>query len=263
MIAIRKFDPKDFDRTRMWGNRYESMYANAEDFSQYTKQSFWNELEKKFQKDGRYLDAGCGIGGWILFLSDAGYNVDGIDSHPQAVRAMTEYDPDLQVKIARSDAIPFADSTFNGIVSIGSLEFTEGAVEKSLSEFSRVLKKDGFLCIEVPLLNTLRKFVYAPMKYLEDIFLKASGKSSTFAYYLFSRVELEDKLMHAGFSIETVIAHDLPEQDSHFGLYANWPFLRGNKPYELNMAGKIVKAVCNAISPWVASAGIVVIAKKK
>ncbi|MEO6078093.1 MAG: methyltransferase domain-containing protein, partial [Candidatus Andersenbacteria bacterium] len=240
-----------------------TMYSRSGDFTQYEKQSFWSELKNKFQKNGRYLDAGCGIGGWILFLSESGYTVDGIDAHPQAVRAMTEFNPDLSVKIAGSDAIPFADNTFNGVLSIGSLEYTQDSVEKSLIEFHRVLKKDGFLCVEVPLLNTLRTFLYVPLKYLESIFMNMSGRQATFAYYLFGRNELEDMLMNAGFAIEAVIAHDLPDEDSHFGLYANWPFLRGAKPYELNMLGKIVKAVCNVISPWIASAGIVVIAKKK
>ncbi len=263
MIAITKFDPKNFDRSRMWDNRYRTMYANAGDFSQYEQQSFWPIVEKKLQKNGRYLDAGCGIGGWILFLTEQGYSVDGIDAHPQAVRAMTEYNPDLSVKIAGSDAIPFADDTFNGILSIGSLEYTEGAVEKSLSEFHRVLKQDGFLCVEVPLLNILRRFLYVPLKSLEGFLMRTTGKQATFAYYLFGRRELESMLEQAGFQIETAIAHDLPDANSHFGLYANWPFLRGEKPYELNMAGKIVKAVCNAISPWIASAGIVVIAKKR
>ncbi|MEK7499474.1 MAG: class I SAM-dependent methyltransferase, partial [Patescibacteria group bacterium] len=205
---------------------------------------------------------GCGIGGWILFLVDKGYDVQGIDAHPQAVRAMTEYDPDLSVKIARSDAIPATSEVFDAVISIGSLEYTEGAVEQSLQEFHRVVKSGGFVCIEVPLANTLRKLFYIPLKRFEGLFKRMTGRTATFVYYLFDKTEFEALLKKTGFEIETVQAHDLPDANSHFGLYSNWPALRGSKPYELNALGRVVKAISNAISPYVASAGMVVIAKK-
>lgn len=263
MIAIQKFDPKDFNRSGVWDDRYRNMYSAQNDMAQYEKQSFWSLLEKKLTKDGSYLDAGCGIGGWILFLSEKGYNVQGIDAHPQAVRAMTEYDRDLQVKIAGSNAIPCADNSLDGVISIGSLEYTEGAVEQSLQEFYRVLKAGGFVCIEVPLLNTLRKLFYVPLKKLEGVIKRSAGQQATFAYYLFDRSEFEELLKKKGFEIESLEAHDLPDSGSHFGLYANWPLLRGSKPYELNALGKLVKSISNTISPWIASAGMVVIARKK
>lgn len=262
MIPIYKFDPKDFDRSRVWDDRYREMYSAISDFSQYEKQSFWPILEQRLKKNGTYLDAGCGIGGWILFLSDHGYVVSGIDAHPQAVRAMTEYDPDLSVKIAGSDAIPAMDNSLDGIVSIGSLEYFEGAVEQSLKEFHRVLKTDGFVCIEVPLANTLRRLLYIPLKRIESLCMRVFGRVPSFAYYLFGKSEFEEMLRKSGFSIEEVLAHDLPDSGSHFGLYANWPLLRGSKPYQLNVFGKIIKAISNTISPWFASAGMVVIAKK-
>ncbi len=262
MIAINKFDPKDFNRKDIWADRYRAMYSAQNDFAHYEKQSFWPLLEKMLQKEGAYLVAGCGIGGWILFLSDKGYSVQGIDAHPQAVRAMTEYDPDLSVKIARSDAIPATNEMFDAVISIGSLEYTEGAVEQSLQEFYRVVKPGGFVCIEVPLANTLRKLLYVPLKRVESVFKSMTGRTSTFVYYLFDKSEFEALLKKTGFEIEIVQAHDLPDANSHYGLYSNFSFLRGSKPYELNALGKIVKAISNAISPWIASAGMVVIAKK-
>lgn len=263
MIAIQKFDPKDFNRSLVWDDRYRAMYSAQNNFAHYEKQSFWPVLEKKLTKNGSYLDAGCGIGGWILFLSDKGYAVQGIDAHPQAVRAMTEFDRDLFVKIAGSDAIPCADKSLDGVISIGSLEYGEGVVKESLKEFHRVLKDGGFVCIEVPLANTLRKLFYVPLKKLESIIKRSTGQQATFAYYLFDKSEFEELLKKTGFTIESIEPHDLPDANSHFGLYANWPLLRGSKPYELNALGKLVKTISNAISPWIASAGMVVIAKNK
>lgn len=262
MVSIYKYYSEGFDRERAWNDRYRSMYAAEKSFAEYEQQSFWKMLQKYLRKDGKYLDAGCGIGGWVLFLRERGYASDGIDANASAVRAMTEYDPDLVVKIAGSDAIPYANEAFDGILSIGSLEYAQGSTEKAFQEMHRTLKPGGFICIEVPLFNTLRKVLYVPLKRIEGWLKRSQGRTPVFAYYLFDKAELEHMLQKAGFTIETTIAHDLPDSNSHFGLYANWPILRGEKPYELNALGRAVKAISNTISPWFASAGIVVIAKK-
>ncbi len=262
MIPIYKYHAEDFDRERAWNDRYRSMYSGGKSFGEYEKQSFWQQLKISLKKDGKYLDAGCGIGGWVLFLNEQGFSTEGIDSNSSAVRALTEYDPDIVVKIAGTDAIPYSNETFDGIISIGSLEYAEGATEKAFQEMYRTLKKGGFICIEVPLYNSIRRIFYVPLKRLQGWVKKSQGVNPDFAYYLFGRNELEKMITDAGFTIDTVAAHDLPDPDSHFGIYANWPFLRGSKPYELNILGKIVKNIANSISLWIASAGVVVIAKK-
>lgn len=262
MIPIYKYDRPGFDRAKTWSDRYRTMYASEKSVGEYEQQSFWSELKKRLQNNGTYLDAGCGIGGWVLYLNELGYDTDGIDPNSGAIRAMSEYDPDLSLKIANTSAIPYKNEQFDGVLSIGSLEYSEGEVEASLAEMYRVTKSGGFVCIEVPLANTLRRIFYIPLKQLEGM-LKSGTQKPTFVYYLFGKEELEALVTDAGFSIEVILPHDLPDANSHFGLYSNWPFLRGSKPYELNILGRIVKSVCNAISPWVASTGIVVIAKKK
>ncbi len=260
MIPIFKYNPEGFDRSRAWNDRYRSLYAPEKSLDEYTQQSFWSKLKSYLKKGGRYLDAGCGIGGWVLFLNEQGFQADGVDSNASAVRALSEYNPDVSVKIANAGAIPYADETFDGVLSIGSLEYAEGEVASALEEMYRTVKKGGFICVEVPLYNTLRQILYVPLKRLEG--MMKNGQKSTFAYYLFGRHEFEKMITDAGFSIQEVLPHDLPDSKSHFGLYANWPILRGNKPYKLNVLGRIVKTISNLFSPWVASAGMVVIAKK-
>lgn len=262
MILIYKYASSGFNRSQAFSDRYRTMYASGKSMGEYEQQSFWPELQKHLQQHGVYLDAGCGIGGWVLFLNELGYKAEGIDANSMAIRAMSEYDPDISLKIARTSAIPYANEHFDGVLSIGSLEYYEGDVVSSLSELYRVLKPGGFVCVEVPLASTLRRLFYVPLKYLEG-YIKSGSHQKTFAYYLFEKQEIARLLESAGFSVELILPHDLPVANSHFGLYSNWPFLRGQKPYELNILGRIVKALCNAVSPWIASAGIVVIARKK
>lgn len=262
MIPIYKYDRPGFDRAKAWSDRYRTMYASEKSLGEYEQQSFWPELKRLLKKDGTYLDAGCGIGGWVLFLNKLRYKTEGIDPNSGAIRAMSEYDPDLSLKIASTSAIPYKNEHFDGVLSIGSLEYLEGDVETSLREMHRVIKSGGFVCIEVPLENTLRRLFYIPLKKLEGI-LKSGSQKPTFVYYLFRKEELAQLIESAGFSVESILPHDLSDSKSHFGLYSNWPFLRGAKPYELNILGRLIKAICNGISPWIAPTGIVVIAKKK
>jgi hypothetical protein len=70
-------------------------------------------------------------------------------------------------------------------------------------------------------------------------------------------------LERQGFEVAEERPHDLPEVDSHYGLYVDWPWLRGEKPYKLNGLGVVLKRLLNAISPWVASTGVVMVARKK
>lgn len=262
MISITKYDRPGFDREKARSDKYRTMYSSEKGSKEYEQQSFWPELEKNLTADGNYLDAGCGIGGWVVFLNEKGFHTEGIDAHSGAIRALSEYDPDLSLKIASTSAIPFNNEQFDGVLSIGSLEYFEGEVEASLTEMYRVTAFGGFVCIEVPLANTLRRLFYIPLKKIESL-LKSSQQTFTFAYYLFTKHELAHIVEDAGFSVESILPHDLPDANSHFGLYSNWPFLRGNKPYELNALGRAVKRICNLFSPWIASTGVVVIARKK
>lgn len=263
MYKLQKFYPKDFDPKKYWENRYSQEHVAGYSMDEFPKQKFWSLLKEQLKQGGKYLDAGCGIGGWILFLREQGYDVEGIDRASSAVRAISEYDRDAIVKIAGMAAMPYADKSLDGVLSIGALEYYENEVPKVLREVNRVLKSGGFFFLEVPNFNTLRRFLYAPLKAVEHFLKTAQGEEPTFANYLFDRGELKNMLEAAGFEVMNEAPHDLPDKGVHYGLYTDWKILRGEKPYELNGLGRLVEAVAESISPWIASTGMVVVAKKK
>jgi ubiquinone/menaquinone biosynthesis C-methylase UbiE len=263
MYALLKFYPKGFDAERYWDNRYAQEHAAGKSSAEYAKQGFWFLMEKYLTKEKLYLDAGCGIGGWVIFLKEQGYNVEGIDVAARTLRAMNEYDPDLKLKMATMTAVPYGDATLDGVLSIGTMEYVKDKVPVALKEVNRVLKKNGIFFVEVPIENTLRKLIYIPLKKMERIFKVARGLTPTFSNYLFDRKELIALLKINGFEILEIQPHELPDRDSHFCLYVDYPFLRGREAYKLNVLGRLVKAVANVISPWIASTGMVVVAKKK
>ena len=262
MYKLRKFYPLGFNPQQYWEERYAQEHIAGRSSEEFRKQGFWPLMERHLPRDRKVLDAGCGVGGWIVFLKEQGYDIEGIDSAARTVRAMTEYDPDLKVKIAAIDAIPYPNNFFGGVVAVGTLEYAEDKVDEALREVNRVLMPDGIFFLEVPIINGLRRLFYIPLKGLER-WLKGKNSQPLFANYFFDRQELKRKLDEAGFTVVTEQPHELPEGNRHYGLYVDWKWLRGSQPYQLNMAGLAIKKLANLVSPWIASTGMVIVAKKR
>lgn len=261
MFKLEKYYQEGFDPKRHWEEKYSQEHIAGRSSDDFRKQGFWPLMEKYIEKGKQYLDVGCGVGGWILFLKEEGYNVEGIDGMARVVRAMTEYDPDIIVKIAEVTAIPYSDKSLDGVLAIGALEYVEDKVPEALKEVHRVLRSGGILFIEVPIISVIRRLIYIPLKVLEKMI--KSGQESTFSNYLFDRVELKQMLQSAGFEVVDEQPHELPGKDEHYGLHVDWPIFRGKEPYKLNWLGRVVKAAANSISPWVASTGTVIVARKR
>lgn len=263
MFRLEKFYATDFDPDRYWDDRHAAAQMTGKSTQEFREQEFWPLLEEQLTTEGVYLDAGCGLGGWIVFLTESGYRVKGIDRAARTVRALTEYNPDLEVKVATLTRVPYADTSFDGVLAVGALEYAEAFVPQALIELRRVLKPGGFLFVEVPQANLLRRIIYIPLKRLQKVMFRLMGKQATFANYLFTRRELRHLLQQAGFEVTAEQPHEIPGADSHYGLWIDFKILRGPEPYHLNWLGRIVKKILNAFSPWIASTGMVVVARKK
>ena len=263
MFKLKKYYPQGFNAQEHWDNKYAKEHIAGKDSSEYKKQDFWPLMKEVLPKEKKCLDAGCGVGGWILFLRDEGYDVEGIDMAPRTVRALTEYDPQMKVKVAGMTAIPYPDNNFGGVLAVGALEFMEDKIDEALSEVHRVLEPNAIFFLEVPIVNWLRRLLYIPLKSIEGVIKKQQGITPSFSNYLFTRKELKEYLEKAGFEVIKEQAHELPDKDSHYGLYVDWKIFRGSTQYKLNALGLGAKKLANAISPWVASTGITIVVRKR
>lgn len=262
MYKVYKFYPPTFNPKQHWEDHYAQEHIAGRDAADFRQQGFWPLLKQQLKTNGRYLDAGCGVGGWVAFLHEEGYQVAGIDAAPRTVRALTEYNPDLDLKVAPVTRIPYPDHTFNGVLAIGTLEYLEQELPAAIKEIGRVVLPGGVLFIEVPYANVLRRLFYLPLKRVQYHVYKLAGYHPTFAHYFMDRPGVAKLLEREGFTVEQVAPHDLPAQSGHYGLYVDWRIFRGRTPYQLNILGKLVQLITSAISPWLASTGMVVIARK-
>src|SRR6476659_5987301 len=101
----------------------------------------------------RILDAGSGTGGLLANLRSEGWKV-GIEISPDAVRlARTRGTRLVRGSVS---ALPFADASFDAVVSIDVLCHSGVEERQAVGEAARVLRPGGLLVVQVPAFDFLR-----------------------------------------------------------------------------------------------------------
>lgn len=106
---------------------------------------------------GRLLDAGCGTGGMLEFLRGCMRDLDvtGIDAAEEAVRHC--HRRGLQtVQMGSVEALPFADASFDAVLSLDVLYHAGVSEERALAQMGRVLRPGGLLVLNLPAFAGLR-----------------------------------------------------------------------------------------------------------
>jgi SAM-dependent methyltransferase len=209
-------------------------------------------------REGKVLEAGCGLARYVEFLSKRGFDVIGIEASQDTVDMLRKLAPRLDVRQGDVRELPFEDGSMSGIISLGVVEhFFEGP-RKPLKEMFRVLKPGHYAIITVPSYNCIRRFKHKlgiynvnPVKLLKEsnTIRKLFGKcpieksisakvpyqyrhqhgSDRFFEYLFTKPEFEKELKNAGYTvIESVPIAFMDGVYHEFGKafvsFKNWAF---------------------------------------
>jgi SAM-dependent methyltransferase len=134
----------------------------------------------------RLLDAACGRGSLTFRLAKRTRTAYGFDISPQAMRRARRVaqraGSGVQFATASAEQLPYADGSFDKIVSSSSLEhFRDGGL--AIAEMARVLKPGGTLVLTTDNLQSLddelrerhRRSSYVSHYYTEDELLAALG----------------------------------------------------------------------------------------
>jgi SAM-dependent methyltransferase len=220
-------------------------------------------FRKYLPREGKILEAGCGMGRWVFYLRNLGYNIIGIDLAVDALKAAKEYDPNAPIYSDDVLHSSFPDKSFDAVISLGVVEHFEEGPQAALAEAARLLQDEGLLFVSVPIQNLNRVLFANKMKGFKRWMRQRRGARYAFEEYRYSRREFEALLDESDFKIIEAVPDDFPPPQS-IGLYVDFPFVRDRaKKWKLNAAGRFLASVYKFISPWASSGGALWVCKKK
>jgi len=97
----------------------------------------------------RVLEIGCGKGAILGELRKAGHEVTGIDIDAAALTYCRTSQADLPVSVASGDSLPFADHSFDAVLSFDVFEHIRNS-DRHLQEVRRVLRPGGCYFLQTP-----------------------------------------------------------------------------------------------------------------
>jgi ubiquinone/menaquinone biosynthesis C-methylase UbiE len=132
-------------------------------------------------RPARILDYGCGVGGWIGFLSLAfpGAEISGVDISSTAIGKAKQRYPDCRLATFDGLAAPFGDEEFDLVFSYHVLEHVAD-LDASIADIARVLKPGGYAVIIFPCGNN-GSFLDRAMRLVQNAWLPtAEGRTVLF-----------------------------------------------------------------------------------
>lgn len=152
---------KTGEQSRFWDENWEN--HSLESLLKEVQSNFMRPIfEKYFPREGKILEAGCGLGKFLIYYRKQGYDIEGVDFAEETVNRVKKYDPELPLRLENLTQLSSKDNFYKLYYSGGVFEHFENSPLEVLKEAARVLKKDGLLIISVPYINLLRR--------IEDIY---------------------------------------------------------------------------------------------
>jgi ubiquinone/menaquinone biosynthesis C-methylase UbiE len=103
----------------------------------------------------RVLDLACGGGRHAVYMTKRGFEITGVDISETglkiATRRLREQEEGLTAALIRSamNALPFVDSSFDAVICTRAVHHQRlAAIQKTLFETRRVLRRDGVILID-------------------------------------------------------------------------------------------------------------------
>ena len=120
-----------------------------------------NELAQIFVSHLRchqpVLEAGCGSGKWVHYLTRRGIACVGIDWSDALQRRSRDHDATVRFDVGDLRNLPYSDNSFGAVLALGSIEHVIEGPQAILAEFRRVLRPRGIAIITVPYFSPVRR----------------------------------------------------------------------------------------------------------
>lgn len=199
----------------------------------------------------KLIDGGCGSGRWPVYFRKHGYNIVGIESDRALIARVKKLYPGVKIRQGDIARLPYPAGSFDGYLSGGVIEHYEDPLP-ILREAKRVLKRGGLLFIDVPVVNRLRAV------------LDPAYRGGPLLEYRYTPRELKRRLTECGFKVVVgPIPVDLAgDPNSFVGLYCDFPYMRGEKLFELKREFASFARVLERVDPWLHCYGCGFVARR-
>lgn len=146
-------------------------------------------------KDGRIIEAGCGLAQFVIALRARGYDVEGVDYASKVIDRVKSKFPELPVRAGDVTRLDVNDGYYQAYISLGVMEHRQQGPDIFLNEANRILTKGGIALISVPYINAIRW-----LKMKTGTF---SGRPNglEFYQYAYTPSEFDELLRAAGFEV--------------------------------------------------------------
>lgn len=146
-------------------------------------------------RQGVVLEAGCGLGQYVILLRELGWRAAGVDG---SVEALATCRRTAAVPLLAGDlrALAIRDGALAAYVSLGVVEHDPHGPDAILVEAARVLASGGTLVLSVPYLNGARRLGGPWIRRRQAECARSGG---SFYQYAFTRAELIAAVRRHGF----------------------------------------------------------------
>ena len=127
MRRIETIRNSEMQRRHMWDSRHIE-----DEVSACPRRLIARYFLEYLPKDAPILEAGCGLGAWVIFLGERGYDIVGIDHDPNVIKRVKSWKPSLNVQYGDVTSLPFGDESFGAVISLGVVEHFEEGWAKAL-----------------------------------------------------------------------------------------------------------------------------------
>ena len=160
-------------------------------------------IERHLPDKGRLLEAGCGLGQYVLLFRERGRAAVGADWSLEALRSGAGAGAPVAVMDLRALAI--ASGVVGAYLSLGVVEHDPNGPDAILREAARVVPPGGTLLLSVPYWNGVRRLAAPYLRRQARLTREAGGE---FYQYAFTRRELGVRLAAHGFAVRVFHPYD-------------------------------------------------------
>jgi SAM-dependent methyltransferase len=153
-------------------------------------------------RDGKILEAGCGLGHVVMALRARGWDAEGVEWGPQTVEMVRSRFPGLPIRVGDVTQLDVPDGYYSGYVSLGVIEHRREGPEPFLREAHRVLRPGGIALVSVPYVHPIRALKARFARY------RGSAARLEFYQYAFPRQRIIQLMRDAGFTLLDTLAYD-------------------------------------------------------